>query len=239
MTLKKDTCGIYKITNKKNNKNYIGKSIRIEHRIKEHLSPYNWKRENNKLLYLAFAKYGTDNFTFEVIEECEKNKLNEREKFWISYYNSNNKNFGYNLTPGGDGFEEENHPNHKLTQEDIIDIRTRYANKERKKDVQKIYEHKIGTSGFNKIWTGTTWSKIMPEVYTEENKNFHKYNTGQKGSENGRALLNEQQVYEIRKRKKLGENWQDVYSDYEFTGITKAAFQYTWEGYNWKHIVVE
>jgi hypothetical protein len=46
----------------------------------------------------------------------------------------------------------------------------------------------------------------MPEVYTEENKHFHKYNTGQKGSENGRALLNEQQVYEIRTRKKLGEH---------------------------------
>jgi hypothetical protein len=37
------------------------------------------------------------------------------------------------------------------TQEDVIDIRTRYANKERKKDVQKMYEHKIGASGFKKI----------------------------------------------------------------------------------------
>ena len=47
-------------------------------------------------------KYGIENFSFEVIEECEKEKLNDREIYWISFYNSNNKNNGYNLTNGGE-----------------------------------------------------------------------------------------------------------------------------------------
>lgn len=47
-------------------------------------------------------KYGIDNFSFEIIEECEKDKLSDREKYWINYYNSISPN-GYNLTEGGDG----------------------------------------------------------------------------------------------------------------------------------------
>ena len=69
------------------------------------------------------------------------------------------------------------------------------------KDIDKneeLYKDKIGPSGFKKIWQGITWSNIMPEVYTPENKAFHAKNTGQKGSTNGRALLTEKDVYEIR-----------------------------------------
>ena len=47
-------------------------------------------------------KYGINNFSFEIIEECKKNELSEKEKYWINYYNSTSPN-GYNLTKGGDG----------------------------------------------------------------------------------------------------------------------------------------
>lgn len=79
----------------------------------------------------------------------------------------------------------------------------------------------------------------MPEVYTEENKEFHKHNTGQKGSSNGRALLTEEDVYNIRKMKKEGYNKWEVYEMYKNTGIKKSSFEYTWQGNNWKHIQVE
>ena len=46
-------------------------------------------------------KYGIENFSFEVIEECSLEQLNEREVYWIAYYNSFNKEKGYNMTPGG------------------------------------------------------------------------------------------------------------------------------------------
>lgn len=93
---------IYKITNKINNKIYIGKTLEtIEIRWKEHIKDS--KRECNKKrpLYAAFNKYGIDNFTIEEVEECSAEILNEREIYWIEYFRSF-KN-GYNATKGGDG----------------------------------------------------------------------------------------------------------------------------------------
>ena len=236
----KQITGIYKISNLYNNKVYIGKSIDIPRRFSEHRSSYEWSRTPNKPLYKAFKKYGVESFSFEVIEKCTKEQLNDREKYWIKYYDSTNPEKGYNITEGGDGHSpDEQHPNHRLTKQDVIDIRTRYANHERKMDVEKDYLDKIGPSGFRKIWQGLTWSDIMPEVYTLENKEFHKNNTGLKGEKNGRALLSEQNVYDIRMRKKNGESWESVYQDYKYTGIKKASFQQTWYGRNWKHIIVE
>jgi hypothetical protein len=63
----------------------------------------------------------------------------------------------------------------------------------------------------------------MPEVYTEENRNFHKHNSGNKGSGNGRAKLTEQDVYDIRLRRKNGETLSEVYEDYKDL-LTKGSF---------------
>jgi len=230
--------GIYKITNQVNKKMYIGQSNNIERRFAQHKSPYEQERFKDKPLYKAFKKYGIKNFTFEIIEECNIEELNEKEKFWIQKLQTLTYQHGYNITTGGNGVAEENHPKHKLTAQDVIDIRTRYNNHERCKEVEKLYQNKIGHSGFSKVWKGETWKSIMPEVYTEENKYFHKHNTGQKGSQNGRALLNEDDVKAIRLRKKNGEHWKEVYEDYKFTGIKEKCFQQTWLGYNWKNVEV-
>jgi hypothetical protein len=48
----------------------------------------------------AIRKYGIDNFSFNIIEECKQNQLNERERYWIAYYNTFYD--GYNQTLGGD-----------------------------------------------------------------------------------------------------------------------------------------
>lgn len=88
-------CGIYKIENLINAKKYIGQSIDIERRFREHKKPY--KRINpTKELYIAFNEFGIENFSFEIIEECSQELLNEREKYWIEYYDSLNN--GYNMS---------------------------------------------------------------------------------------------------------------------------------------------
>ena len=236
----KQTCGIYIIKNILNNKVYIGKSIHIERRFIEHKSSSEWKRNPSKKLYQVFESEGLDNFTFDILEECSKEELNQKEQYWIKYYKSNNPDYGYNITSGGDGHDSgEKHPNHKLTKIDIINIRTRYAKHERKSEVEKDYIDKIGPSGFRKVWQGITWPDIMPEVYTEENIEFHKHNTGCPGSKNGRALLNESQVLEIRQRKKNGEDILKVFVDYIPTGIKYTSFCKIWYNRNWKHVVVE
>lgn len=230
--------GIYKITNQINQKIYIGQSNNIDRRFAQHKSPYEQERYKDKPLYKAFKKYGIENFTFDVIEECAVEDLNKKEEFWIQKLQTLTYQHGYNINAGGNGVAKENHPKHKLTARDVIDIRTRYNNHERCKEVEKLYQDRIGHSGFSKIWKGETWKSIMPEVYTEENKYFHRHNTGQVGSQNGRALLNEEDVRDIRLRKKQGEHWEKVYEDYKFTGIKKRCFQQTWLGYNWKNVEV-
>ena len=97
-------CGIYKIENKINQKVYIGQSVNINKRLYTHrYNAYNTKNEKtyDLYLYVAIRKYGKDNFSYEIIEQCEKSLLDEREQYWIEYYKSNQKEYGYNLSDGG------------------------------------------------------------------------------------------------------------------------------------------
>lgn len=91
---------IYKITNLINNKLYIGKTVTsIAHRWDQHKSAA--KNRGQWALYKAIRKYGEDNFSIEMIEEVDNDNLNNREIYWINYYNSYRD--GYNMTLGGDG----------------------------------------------------------------------------------------------------------------------------------------
>ena len=85
--------GIYKIENKINGKVYIGQSINIKIRWQQHKREANCNRRNAPLDN-ALSKYGLDNFTFEVLEECSQELLNEKEIFWIAHYKSNDRDFG-------------------------------------------------------------------------------------------------------------------------------------------------
>lgn len=98
--------GIYKVTNLINNKVYIGQSIHIETRWKSHQNDFNNVNCSgyNTIFYNAIRKYGIDNFIFEVQEECNIAELDDKERYWIKFYNSyigfKNCN-GYNMTLGG------------------------------------------------------------------------------------------------------------------------------------------
>lgn len=93
---------IYKITNIQNGKIYVGQTIQS---FKSRMNEHKKKMRNgaNFPLYNAMRKYGIDNFTFEVISSAaSQEELNEKEIFWINYFNSEYPN-GYNLTSGGAG----------------------------------------------------------------------------------------------------------------------------------------
>lgn len=84
--------GVYKITNKINGKCYIGSSVDIKKRWREHrarsvITTNNYKNTYYSHLYCAFRKYGRDNFEYEVLEELEnESDLLERERYWYFYY---------------------------------------------------------------------------------------------------------------------------------------------------------
>ena len=96
------TCGIYAIVNKVNGKRYIGKSIKIETRWSSHLSALRRQerpKDCNRHLFNAFKSYGEDSFGLEYIEEVinDDSLLANKELYWMLYYNSIDRDFGYNL----------------------------------------------------------------------------------------------------------------------------------------------
>ena len=107
--------GIYKITNKINNKSYIGQSINIKERWTQHKR---YPVKNSKYpLYLAFEKYGLKNFDFSILEECLIGELDDKEIFYISLFDTY-KN-GYNQTLGGSGSPGISI---KISNEDLLEI---------------------------------------------------------------------------------------------------------------------
>lgn len=109
---------IYKITNDINNKVYIGQTIRsLSQRWSEHKHSACHLKNNSNYLYNAMNCYGIEHFKIELIEECENSLLNNREKYWIQYFDSLYN--GYNATPGG-----ESCPPSRSKPVDQIDINT-------------------------------------------------------------------------------------------------------------------
>ena len=102
--------GIYKIQNKINNKIYIGQSVHIERRFQEHCFP-----SKTSVISKAIQKYGKDNFIFDIVEECNIGELNEKEWYWIKYYNCLVPN-GYNVTED----TETIHTNYRYKNKDEI-----------------------------------------------------------------------------------------------------------------------
>lgn len=92
-------CGIYRITDLTTGKSYIGQSVDIKERFRQHIkSALTYGKVTNKL-YSAMQKSGVHNFVFEVLEEVTRDKLNERETYWIEFYKT--KELGLNGTKGG------------------------------------------------------------------------------------------------------------------------------------------
>lgn len=81
-------------------------------------------------------KYGLEKFSFEVIEECAQEDLNLRERYWIKYYNSNDMDYGYNLTIGGDAAASSTK---KLTEEQVLKIKDFLLSGKRQEAIAKDF----------------------------------------------------------------------------------------------------
>lgn len=95
---------IYRFKNKINGKVYIGQTTKsLRKRVIQHMTNSRPTTKSHKsYFHRALYKYGIENFSLDVVERCNtKEELDEREIYWIAYYNSTNKNFGYNIEIGG------------------------------------------------------------------------------------------------------------------------------------------
>lgn len=175
------TCGVYKIENKVNGKVYIGCSNNIERRWREHkLYGTSCYGTYHCVLYDSINKYGIENFSFNILEECNQEELFEKERYYIDYYDSYNN--GYNMTFGGEG-----NKNFVKINEDILhNIRIYLMETDiPMSNIAKKYNINVAT--VSAINTGKHWyneqyeyplrkSERNPHYFqTEEYKNSKKY----------------------------------------------------------------
>lgn len=224
--------GIYKITEKENPTIfYVGKSNDIERRFKEHIQKsYSQSR-------IPFDDYidekGKDAFTYEVLEECLIEELSIKEKYWtdkLQATKSSNK-FDGRLTD----VVGSNNPKAKLTEEDVKKIRIAYNNHKRQKEIYKDYKDKITFESFQRVWQGKSWLHIMPEVFTEENKQYYKTEQS-KGKQGTSAKFTNEEVIKIRQRY-VNESAKQIYEDYK-NRVSYQTFQAILWGRSYKTLPI-
>lgn len=166
--------GIYKITNKINNKIYIGQSIDIDRRKSDHIRDLNKNKNHNSHFQNSWNKYGQDNFTFEVIHIVDNSEeLNYWETYYIQLYNSTDPDKGYNFTYGGDNpsaselYRKEMRirlrgMNSKLTDEEVRHIKLLMFCLMDRKEISDIFN--ISRKALTQISIGHSFDYILPEL---------------------------------------------------------------------------
>ena len=227
--------GIYKFTNKINNKKYIGQSFSLERRYKQHKNNHNIPvlSDYNTKFYRALRKYGFENFDYEVIEIYEgddKEVLNEKERYWIEYYDSFYN--GYNGNLGGEKVTErgELHPMHKLTNKQVLEIKELLLNTIlTQKEIAEKYN--IEGSVISTINTGKAWDWVGDYKYPIRDEFvLRKY-----GICSVRKLSDED-IMTIRKRY-VNETGRKIYEDYK-ERCSYTAFERILIGKTFKHLPV-
>ena len=218
------------MTNNIDNKVYVGQSTEVETRLARHR-----KAIDDCLLHKDIRKYGVENFSFEIIEECNLEELDELEKKYIAKFNSVVPN-GYNISLGGrdnSHLSGENNPNSKMTEDKVFKIREDYANGLTKAESYKNYRDIISINTFSDIWIGKTWDSVHMDVYTEEAKYRHKHMNNNPHSH--ASVLSEEDIQFIRDCKNRGMSKQKVIRTY-YPDINYNTFSDAWYYNTFKNI---
>jgi group I intron endonuclease len=176
---------IYKITNRKNNLIYIGCTINsLEKRFGQHLSRC-FTSEHKSKLYNSMKKYGQDNFTIELIEECDLGVMYETEKKYIESYDSYSN--GLNSTFGGEGCLGYTH-SEEIKQK--ISENTKNGNSHKGKSYEELYGDRFSEEKERRRESvKKSWETLVEEDRKNRLKNIQ--NTIQKNSKYGVELVKE------------------------------------------------
>ena len=172
---------IYKATNLINNKIYIGQTVQHPP-IKRWVDHYKeaYTNKNDLYLYRAIRQWGITNFTFQILEEdIALEDLNSKEIEWIKKFNSNNPEYGYNLTGGG-VFTSKSQLDEEKVKEIIKAIKTH--TEKNFVELAKIYG--VSREMISDINCGETWYFVNEHYPIRDNSKL-------------KNILSEQDVYEI------------------------------------------
>jgi len=199
---------IYKITNKENGSIYIGCTINsLEKRFGEHLSRCFSSTHKSKL-YNSMKKYGQENFTIELIEECDLSVIYETEKKYVEQYDSYNN--GLNSTFGGEGCLGYTHSS-EIRQK--ISENTKNGNSHKGKTYEELYGDRADEEK-EKRKTAASWNKMTKEERNIRVNNIK--NASRKNSKYGVELVREikQKIIEGVKIKELKQIYPQVYDNF-------------------------
>ena len=208
-----------------NNKIYIGKSIDLKRRIHEHNKPSQLSTVVDKAIKKYYGKINE----VTIVEYCKPENLNKREQYWIRYYKSYSKGIGYNISMGG----EYDGKRRTWTNEEILNIRKRKYNGERKCEVYKDYNsHPF--SSFEKIWLYANFPEIGLEYKTKSKTRQEYSSIANSGANNYGAKLTVENVLEIRKRYDAGESVKEIWQDFQI--VTIESIRKVCKRLSWKNI---
>lgn len=242
--------GIYQIKNKVNSKSYIGSSIRLSKRWRRHLTDLKCNVHHSLALQRAFHKYGYDNFEFIILENCEENKLLEREQH---YLNSIKPEYNICKTAGnclGITHSEETKQKRKVSNKVYWDkvgrpfkdkikiIKEQNSLIRQQKEQRNLQIIKDLKSGIRQDIIAEKYN-LSPSVITQLKKKYcSEVNNKEirRGSNNNFSKLTEEQVKEIKYLLRDKVKQQTIADKYNVKLRTIKAIQ---SGQNWNHIKIE
>lgn len=161
--------GIYCITCTKTNEKYVGQSVAIKRRWATHKRELKNGIHYNKHLQRAYDKYGSNYFIYEILEQCPREKLNEREQFYIKLFNSYHN--GFNQDVGGCNISGENNPMYGVKGKDAPRFKDYILQLDLNGNILNKFESSVSAAeavfGDKKRTSG-----ILRCLYTWEGKNY-------------------------------------------------------------------
>ncbi len=249
--------GIYCIRNTVDGKRYIGRTVDFTKRKRMHF----WMLENNRHFNIHMQRAYALNpsaFKFEILEECEKSQLNDREVYWISYYKTMDDKCGYNLCEGGKsttGRKTTEETKRKISEknrgtkfsQETIEKRKRTLQEHMEKDPVLAERVRKSRMSAERLKGKPSWNKgrKCPEWLKERNRQI---NLGKKRTEEHKqklrelfsgegslsAKLTENEVVEMRLRFLKGEPRMSIAKD--FPNMHPNTIYDIVKGKRWKHI---
>lgn len=221
---------IYRITNTVNNKIYIGQTHNFKQRIYKHF--FLARNGTKRHLYNAIRYYGEDKFKSEILEECSEEDASKREQYWIKFFKTTDKRYGYNKTDGGEMSNSWKYNTHKDHTRRLIGAKTK-GHRVNRVAIEKIRQLRLGTKLTDE--QKKQISKTLKEKYANGELKIHvppHYDmTGYKHTDETRQKMS---------HSKLNKTYEEIYGDKANSMREKCSMK--WQGErnpNYKDIPID